>query len=80
MRRRPDDYNGRLEKFDKYKGYDVPTIISRDGTHPSNPEMYRNDWGQEALSASGYGLRDYMTIRKFAEVIRKVYWHEKDRQ
>ena len=71
MRRRPDDYNGKDEKFKAYNGYDVPTIISRDGTHPSNPKQYVNDWSEEALSSSGYALRNYMTIRKYYQVIDK---------
>jgi lysophospholipase L1-like esterase len=69
MRRRPDDWNGRLERFNEYKGYDVPTLISRDGTHPSNPARYVNDFSEEALNSSGYGLRNYMTLRQYHAVI-----------
>jgi hypothetical protein len=73
MRRRPDDWDGRLEKFGKPKdGYQVPTLISGDGTHPSNPKQYVNDFSEEALSSNGYNLRDYMTLRKYYEVITKV--------
>jgi hypothetical protein len=76
LRRRPDDWNGRLPKFaaaGKKDEYAVPTLVSGDGTHPSNPKQFAGDWSEEALSNSGYGLRDYMTIRMYAEVIRKVY-------
>jgi hypothetical protein len=78
MRRRPDDWNGRLKKFDEggWKGYNVPTIVSRDGTHPSNPKKYRGDWSEEALNSSGYGLRDYMTLRTYYQVISKVFQAE----
>jgi hypothetical protein len=73
IRRRPDDWNGRLEKFNEYKGYDVPTPVSRDGTHPSNPAKYRGDWSDEALNCSGYGLRNYMTLRMYAKIITRVF-------
>ena len=73
LRRRPDDWDGRLEKFGKPKdGYQVTTLVSGDGTHPSNPKQYVNDFSEEALSSNGYDLRDYMTLRKYYEVIAKV--------
>ena len=75
MRRRPEDYSGRHEKFKKVPGgtYDVPTLISRDGTHPSNPAKWKNDFSEEALSNNGYNLRNYMTIRMYAQVTSKVF-------
>ena len=75
MRRRPDDWNGRLKKFRDagLTGYNVTTIVSGDGTHPSNPAKYRKDWSEEALSCSGFGLRDYMTLRMYYQVISKVF-------
>jgi hypothetical protein len=76
MRRRPDDWNGALEKFSEYEGYDVPTLISRDGGHPSHPVKYRNDFSEKALNCNGYGLRNYMTLRKYYEVITKVLKEE----
>jgi lysophospholipase L1-like esterase len=81
LRRRPDDWNGRLKKFDEggWKGYNVPTPVSRDGTHPSNPKKYRNDWSEEALNSSGYGLRDYMTCRMYSAIISKVYLPMKEK-
>ena len=72
LRRRPDDWDGRLEKFRPRKGYDVPTLVSGDGTHPSNPKEFVNDFSEKALSSNGYNLRDYMTLRKYHEVITKV--------
>ena len=73
MRRRPDDWDGRLEKFGKPKDcYQVPTLISGDGTHPSNPKQFANDFSEEALSSNGYNLRDYMTLRMYYQVIAKV--------
>jgi len=72
IRRRPADWNGALEKFNQHDGYDVPTLISRDGVHPSHPAKYRNDFSEEALNCNGYGLRDYLTLRKYYEVITKV--------
>ncbi|MFW6158760.1 MAG: SGNH/GDSL hydrolase family protein [Planctomycetota bacterium] len=75
LRRRPDDWNGRLKQFDEggWKGYDVPTLISRDGIHPSNPKKYKGDWSEEALNCSGYGLRNYMTLRMYYRVISRVF-------
>jgi len=75
MKRRPDDWNGRLQKFKDagFKGYGVPTIVSGDGTHPSNPKEYQGDWSEKALSCNGFGLRDYMTLRMYYQVISKVF-------
>jgi hypothetical protein len=78
MRRRPDDYDGRMEKFQEVVKqtkdvYQVPTLISGDGTHPSNPKQWVNDFSEEALSNNGFGLRNYMTIRMYAQVITKVF-------
>ena len=72
LKRRPDDWDGALEKFSRYQGYDVPTLISRDGVHPSNPRKYSNDYSAEGLRNNGYGLRSYLALMKYAEVIEKV--------
>lgn len=73
MRRRPDDWDGRLEKFGKPRDvYQVPTLISADGTHPSNPKQYVNDFSEEALSSNGYSLREYLTLRMYYQVISRV--------
>jgi len=73
LRRRPEDWNGRLEKFRPARGYDVPTIISGDGCHPSNPKAFQNDFSEKALSSNGYNLRNYMTLRTYSAVITKVF-------
>ncbi len=72
LKRRPRDWDGALEKFSQYNGYDVPTLISRDGGHPSNPRKYANDYSEEGLRKNGYVLRSYLALMKYAEVIEKV--------
>jgi hypothetical protein len=61
-----------MEKFGHYQGYDVPTLISRDGVHPSNPRKYAGDYSPEGLRNNGYVLRSYLALMKYAEVIEKV--------
>jgi hypothetical protein len=70
--RRPDDWDGAMEKFSAYKGYDVPTLISRDGVHPSNCKKYIGDYSPEGLKNNGFGLWNYLVLMKYAEVIREV--------
>ncbi|HET6429992.1 MAG TPA: GDSL-type esterase/lipase family protein, partial [Phycisphaerae bacterium] len=80
MRRRPDDWDGRLPQHlekargpdGKVNGYEVLAPISGDGVHPSNPARYSADFSDEALNNNGFVLRDYMTLRKYGEVIRQV--------
>ena len=72
MRRRPDDWDGSLDKFADYEGYNVPTLIARDGVHPSNPEQFRADYSEEALNSNGFCLRNYMVLMVYSEVIEKV--------
>ncbi|MCC6037689.1 MAG: right-handed parallel beta-helix repeat-containing protein [Armatimonadetes bacterium] len=72
LKRRPHDWDGSSEKFKGYEGYDVPTLISRDGVHPSHPAKYRDDYSEEALRCNGYSLRNYLVLLKYAEVIEKV--------
>ena len=69
---RPDDWDGASDQFRQYEGYEVPTLIARDGVHPSNPQRYMNDFSPEALRCSGYTLRNYLTALRYAEVIRKI--------
>ncbi len=73
MRRRPDDWDGRLEKFKAYRGFNVPTMISRDGTHPAHPKDTQFDFSEEALNNNGYVLRDYLTLRMYYQVITRVF-------
>jgi lysophospholipase L1-like esterase len=72
LKRRPDDWDGAAEKFSQYKGYDVPTLISRDGVHPSNPKQWTSDFSPEGLRNNGFALRNYLTLMKYAEVIERV--------
>jgi hypothetical protein len=72
LKRRPDDWDGAAEKFSQYRDYEVPTLISRDGVHPSNPQKYVGDYSQEGLRNNGFGLRSYLALMKYAEVIEKV--------
>jgi len=72
LKRRPSDWDGASEKFAAYDGYDVPTLIARDGVHPSNPAEFRADYSPEALRANGFSLRNYLVLTKYAEVIRRV--------
>ncbi|HLJ57471.1 MAG TPA: GDSL-type esterase/lipase family protein [Chthonomonadaceae bacterium] len=69
LKRRPNDWDGALEKFSAYRDYDVPTLISRDGVHPSFPAKFQNDYSPEGLRSCGYALRNYLTLLKYAEVI-----------
>jgi len=73
IKQRPYDWNGSLDKFKEYDGYDVPTLISRDGVHPSHPVKFRDDYSDEALSSNGYSLRNYLVLMKYAEVIGDVF-------
>jgi lysophospholipase L1-like esterase len=74
LKRRPDDWDGSLPKFKEVPGgtYEVPTLLSRDGVHPSNPVKFK-DYSDESRSRNGYLLRNYLTVRAYAEVIRHVY-------
>ena len=72
--RRPDDWDGRLKKFDEggWKGYNVPTMIARDGIHPSFPKKWQRDWSEEGLNSCGLGLRNYLTLKLWHEIYQKV--------
>jgi lysophospholipase L1-like esterase len=73
LKRRPKDWDGSLAQFKDAPGdeYQVPTLISRDGVHPSNPKKYR-DYSAESLRSNGYILRNSLTLLTYAEVIEKV--------
>jgi hypothetical protein len=74
LKRRPTDWDGASAQFRETpeETYEVPTLISKDGVHPSNPQRYFNDFSKEALDRNGYGLRNYLTLMAYAEVIREV--------
>ncbi len=71
LRRRPDDWDGQLPQFKKYKGYQQPTLMH--DAHPSNCGQYVNDFSEEGLNKNGYNLRNYMTIRMYSQVISKAF-------
>ena len=54
------------------KKHNVPTLIARDGVHPSNTAAFSDDYSEEALRNNGYGLRNYLTLLAYAAVIDKV--------
>ncbi len=69
LKRRPNDWDGATDGFKEFEGYDVPTLLARDGVHPSAPRLYQDDYSDEALRSHGYGLRNYVVLMKYAEVI-----------
>jgi lysophospholipase L1-like esterase len=73
LKRRPDDWDGSMAKFKDAPGseYDVPTLIARDGVHPSNPAKFK-DYSEESLKKNGNALRSYLTLMTYADVVRKV--------
>jgi lysophospholipase L1-like esterase len=75
LKRRREDWDGSLPPFKGLPGdeYQVPTLIARDGVHPSNPSRYVNDFSEEALRTNGFSLRNYVTLRSYAEVIEQVF-------
>ena len=72
LRCRPTDWDWATNQFRQYQGYDVPTLIARDGVHPSNPQEYANDYSDERLRNNGFALRSYLALLKYAEVIEWV--------
>ncbi|MDP6544974.1 MAG: GDSL-type esterase/lipase family protein [Phycisphaerae bacterium] len=72
LKRRPDDWNGAADKFKGYKTYEVPTLIARDGVHPSNPAKWRRDFSEVGLRHNGFNLRSYLTLKAYVEVIETV--------
>jgi len=70
MRRRPEDWDGGL--FPGEEAYEVETLISRDGVHPSNPSRFVNVFTAEGLSKNGYTLRNYLALLAFKEVCDKI--------
>ena len=74
LKRRPDDWDGSLPQFKSMPGdtYEVPTLIARDGVHPSNTKEYGNDFSDTGLSRNGFTLRNYLTLMAYSEVIEKV--------
>jgi lysophospholipase L1-like esterase len=71
LKRRTDDWDGTKFKGEK-DVYAVPTLISGDGVHPSNPKQWQGDYSDEGLKHNGFVLRNYLTLRMYAEVIETV--------
>lgn len=72
LKRRPDDWNGSLPQFKDTKDvYQVPTLISGDGVHPSYPSKHA-DYSADALKHNGYQLRSVLTLQMYADVIGRV--------
>ncbi len=74
LKRRPDDWDGSLPKFKDTPEdvYQVPTLISRDGVHPSNPGAFADDSSEASLRTNGFALRNYLTLLTYAAVIENV--------
>jgi hypothetical protein len=70
---RPQDWDGSQPEFSQYADYDVPTLIARDGVHPSHPVAYRNDYSAEALSKNGFSLRNALVLAAYASLVREVF-------
>jgi len=79
INRRPDDWDGTLPQFTSFSQWEVPTIISKDGVHPSNPQQWRSDYTEEGLCRNGNVLRTYLTLMAYAEVIKIVINGEQPR-
>jgi lysophospholipase L1-like esterase len=73
LKRRPEDWNGALPKFKAYAKdeYSVPTLVSADGVHPSNPSNYQ-DYSEDSLNHNGYQLRTVLTLNAYADLIKVV--------
>lgn len=73
LKRRPEDWDGSLAKFKEFAkdAYQVPTLIAADGVHPSNPQKL-SDYSEESLKSNGFQLRNVLTVKAYAEVIRLV--------
>ncbi len=73
LKSRPDDWNGTLPQFKEFAKdvYQVPTLISADGVHPSAPSKFA-DYSDDALVRNGYQLRTVLTLHAYAEVISRV--------
>lgn len=71
--RRPDDWDGAAETFADPKAdvYDVPTLLARDGVHPSSPSGFRT-YSEDDLNRNGFSLRSALTLKAYADVVRGV--------
>jgi len=68
-----DTWDGADPMWSGYSGYEVPTLISRDGVHPSNWSAGRSNFDQvEGLDKNGFTLRNWMTLHACHEVFNEV--------
>ena len=72
VNRRPTDWDGTLEQFKTYSKWNVPTLVSQDGVHLSNPQEWKTDYTEQGLSRNGNTLRNYLSLMAYAEVINVV--------
>ena len=72
LNRRPTDWDGNLKQFEGFSKWEVPTLISKDGVHPSNPKQWQGDYREEGLARNGNVLRSYLALLAYAEVIDVV--------
>jgi len=74
LQRRSNDWDGALPQFKDSSGddYQVPTLIARDGVHPSNPAKWVNDFSEDGLKTNGYALRNFLTLITYADVVKRV--------
>jgi lysophospholipase L1-like esterase len=72
LKRRLNDWDGATDGFKEFDGHEVPTLLSRDGVHPSAPRQYQDDYSERALRSHGYNLRNYLVLMKYAEVIEAL--------
>ena len=75
-----DTWNGVDAMWNAFSGYEVPTMISRDGVHPSNWSRGRSNFGNDpydwdptdtdpdGLNTNGFNLFTYLVLMKADEV------------
>ncbi len=71
LKRQPNDWDGSKIRPQPTNPYDVPSLISADGVHPSNPKAW-SDFSKQSLEHNGFNLRTDLTVRAYADVIRQV--------
>ncbi|WP_157898562.1 SGNH/GDSL hydrolase family protein [Luteitalea pratensis] len=72
LARRPLDWDGTTAAAPGGDPYEVLTLISGDGVHPSNPARYFKDYSDEALRISGFGLRTAQALLVYDAVISVI--------
>ena len=72
LTRRPNDWDGTIAAAPGGDPYEVLTLISGDGVHPSNPARYFKDYSDEALRISGFGLRTAQALLAYDEVVAVI--------